>query len=231
MAPNTVTVAIINTNPDAIELLADTLRPAGFTVVSALTHELRDGRVNVDAFMGEHNPSVIVFDVAPPYGRTWRFLEQLRDMPIMHERRFVLTSVNARQVEDLAYGDEKVYEVVGKPYDLDQIVQAVREASRARAVRDTDAAARRSREVIPERRHGHDRRDAFTSSDFYRRLTDKHDAIDRERRQAERRHRSDVVAGTATASAGSITRDAGPATHARSRRTHTTSADARRNQN
>jgi hypothetical protein len=49
--------------------------------------------------------------------------------------RFVLTSVNIRHVESLVGADERVYEVVGKPHDLDIIVRATKEAARARPTR------------------------------------------------------------------------------------------------
>ena len=56
----------------------------------------------------------------------------LCSQPWMGRRQFVITSVNAREVEKVASGTGRIYEVVGKPYDLDHIVGAVREASRSR---------------------------------------------------------------------------------------------------
>jgi hypothetical protein len=40
---------------------------------------------------------------------------------------FVLTTTNVRHVRQLA-GNEELHEIVGKPYDLDEIVGAVRQA-------------------------------------------------------------------------------------------------------
>ena len=56
-------------------------------------------------------------------------------MQVMKERPIVLTSINARHVENLAGRNERVYEVVGKPMDMDAIVRAVKEASRSRPTR------------------------------------------------------------------------------------------------
>jgi hypothetical protein len=39
---------------------------------------------------------------------------------------------NAAQVHKLLQPDQQVYEVIGKPYDVDIIVQAVKEAARSR---------------------------------------------------------------------------------------------------
>jgi len=44
---------------------------------------------------------------------------------------FVITSPNAGYVQKLADRNERLYEVIGKPYDLDEIVQATKEALRA----------------------------------------------------------------------------------------------------
>jgi len=50
-------------------------------------------------------------------------------------RQFVLTSTNSRQVEKLVASSTPVYEVVGEPYDIDQIVAAAREALKAKPTR------------------------------------------------------------------------------------------------
>ena len=43
--------------------------------------------------------------------------------------------MNVKHVEGLAGRDERIYEVVGKPHDLDEIVRAAKEAVRARPTR------------------------------------------------------------------------------------------------
>jgi CheY-like chemotaxis protein len=128
-------VAIINTTPDVVDLLRITLERAGMVVVSVMTHEIRDGVVNLEAFVTQHQPKVIVYDIAAPYEPNWNLFRHVRQLPYMAHRFFVLTSTNSRHVEQLVGPDYQVYEVVGKPIDLDQIVQAVREALKARPTR------------------------------------------------------------------------------------------------
>ena len=128
-------VAIINTSPDTIELLRMTLQPAGIVVASAYTYEIRDGKVDLNAFMAAHRPQVIIYDVAPPYDANWRLLQHLRRNPVMQGVRWVVTTTNTAHVEKLAGKDEQVHEVVGKPYDLDRIAAATKEALRARPTR------------------------------------------------------------------------------------------------
>jgi hypothetical protein len=127
-------VAVINTSPDMVDLLKDALEMAGLVVVTGFTFDIRDGRLDIDQFLRTHQPRVIVYDIAPPYDRNWAFLQHLRHT-VMRGYRFVLTTMNPAHVERMVGRDERIYEVVGRPDDLGQIVQATREALRARDVR------------------------------------------------------------------------------------------------
>ena len=124
-------IAVINTSPDTVDLLTDALERAGFLVVSSYTHDIRDGKVDLQAFLRVHQPKVIVYDVAPPYERSWEFLTHLR-RTVFAGCRFVITSPNAERVARLIGKDERVYEVVGHDDDLAEVVRATREAAKAR---------------------------------------------------------------------------------------------------
>jgi hypothetical protein len=65
----------------------------------------------------------------------WRFLDHLPTATGFQGRQFVLTSVNARHAEEAVQNDESVYELLGEEHDIAQVVRAVKEANRARAVR------------------------------------------------------------------------------------------------
>lgn len=125
-------IAVINSTPDIVDLLRLAIEQAGFVVVTALTFEIREGHVDLDRFIAQHEPSVIVYDVAPPYDANWHLFQHVAAMPAMKGRQFVVTSTNAKHVERLAAPQQHVYEIVGKPFDLDLVVQAVKEATRAR---------------------------------------------------------------------------------------------------
>jgi CheY-like chemotaxis protein len=126
------TVAIINTTPDTVEMLRQLLQSAGFVVCSCFTHDVRDGRMDLEAFMRQHRPSVIVYDLAPPYERNFRLFRHVQSMPAMAGCQFVLTSVNPSNVRAMIGRDERVYEVVDREEDLLALAQAVKEASRTR---------------------------------------------------------------------------------------------------
>jgi len=135
-------VAIINTSPDTVELLRIVLEHAGFVVVTTYTHEMREGKIDVEYLMRQYQPRVIIYDIAPPYDKNWREFRVACVMPAFKGLRFVITTTNARRVKEVAGENQEVFEIVGKPYDLDQIVQAVKDASgMAETRRESNASA------------------------------------------------------------------------------------------
>jgi DNA-binding response OmpR family regulator len=125
-------VAILNSNDDLVELLRHLLEQAGFVSVTGHIDDIRRGELDLVNFVKQHEPDVIVYDLVPPYDRSWNYLHLLRDSEPLRGRRFVLTSVNASRAKEVVGRSEMVYEVVGKPLDLDEVVTAVKEASKAR---------------------------------------------------------------------------------------------------
>ena len=123
-------VAVVNTNPDVVEVLKARIEAAGFVVLVMHIAEIRAG-LDVRTVLAQHDAKVIVYDVVPPYERNWRFLQHLRETTF-HGRQFVLTSPNERALAKLVGRDETVYEILNDGAEIDVIVQAVKEASRAR---------------------------------------------------------------------------------------------------
>jgi hypothetical protein len=130
-----VVVAIVNTNPDLVRLLRVNLERAGFIVFEIHIEEIKLGEANVDSFLSQHDPRVIVYDVAPPFEQNVLFLDHLRSATGFKNRHFVLTTVNLRRVQEIVGLDETVYEIVGEPSEVEQVIRAVREASRARRLK------------------------------------------------------------------------------------------------
>jgi DNA-binding response OmpR family regulator len=123
-------VAVFNTSEDTTDMLRVVLEDAGFVVITAFTNALRDGKTDLESLMRQHRPRVIVYDIALPYDANWRLFQHMRASPACQGVRFVLTSTNAAQVHNIAGVEEPVLEIVGKPYDLEELVRVVREAAK-----------------------------------------------------------------------------------------------------
>jgi len=128
-------VAVINSTPDIVDLLRLAVEKEGFVAVTALTFEIRDGKTDLNHLIQQHQPTVIVYDIAPPYDANWKLFQHVAAMPVMKGRQFVLTSTNRAHVEKIAGPQEHIYEVVGKPFDLAEIATAVKQAVRVRPSR------------------------------------------------------------------------------------------------
>jgi len=116
-------IAIFNASSEVLELVRDSLQQAGYQAVIAHIDDLKRGRLDMIQFVEEHKPDVIVYDVAPPYDTNWTFLRLMRNSKVMQGRAFVVTTTNKRALEELI-GPNDVVELLCKPYDLQQIVDA-----------------------------------------------------------------------------------------------------------
>ena len=125
-------VALINSTPDIVGMLRVAFQDAGFVVVSTLTHLVRAGEVDLEAFIKQHQPQAIVYDIAPPYASNWNLFRHLSQLPALKERPCVITSTNPARLRELAHTDQEICEIVETPYLLDQLIQAVKKAAENR---------------------------------------------------------------------------------------------------
>ena len=123
-------IALINSTPDIVEMLRFAFEQAGFVVVSTYTYLIRLGEVNLEAFIEQHQPQVIVYDIAPPYASNWNFFRHISQLPALADRVFVITSTNPARLRELAeIDDRQIFEIVETPYLLTELIETVRAAT------------------------------------------------------------------------------------------------------
>ena len=121
-------IAILNTSTETIEIIEAVIEDDGFRTVSAYIVDFKRNILSLDAFFQQHQPQVVIYDIAPPYDENWQFFrEQVLNKGYLPARSFVLTTTNKSVLERIV-GPTHTIEFVGKPFDLDQISIAVRQA-------------------------------------------------------------------------------------------------------
>jgi DNA-binding response OmpR family regulator len=117
-------VACVNSSEDVVQMLADYLREDGFRAVSYVT-PVRFGAEAVIQFVTNLKPDACIYTVSLPYEESWHEFERLRAAaPAVP---FILTTTNERALRELV-GPTDSIEVIGKPFDLDRVCDAVRAA-------------------------------------------------------------------------------------------------------
>ena len=117
-------LAIINTSPDVVELLRLAAEDTGYRTVVGCVPDFREGRQDLAAFLREHEPDAVLWDIALPYDVNWRYVQDVRARDIMRDCPLVLTTTNKRVLEELV-GPTDTFELIGKPFDLDELFAAV----------------------------------------------------------------------------------------------------------
>jgi DNA-binding response OmpR family regulator len=123
-------VAIVNTAEEIALMLKRLFEREGFHAVPMYVPDLKQQQPDPQLFLLEHDPPVVLWDIAIPYEENWAFFQSVERSEAARGRRFVLTTTNKRVLEQLV-GPTGTHELVGKPFDLEEILMAVRRALEA----------------------------------------------------------------------------------------------------
>ena len=126
------TVMIVNSNEDTVEMLRIHIEGAGMVTVACHVPDIKRGKVDFQDLMQQYKPDVAVWDIGPPYEENWTFWNLLRTTAVAEELPFVLTTTNRAALLKACGGECDPIEIMGKPYDLDEVVKAVQQALKKR---------------------------------------------------------------------------------------------------
>jgi DNA-binding response OmpR family regulator len=119
-------VALFNASDDTVEMVQRMLDASDFScLVGCHFSDLKKGRIDFGKYLGEYAPEVVIVDISPPYDENWHFLKTLLQDKAMNGRGLVVTTTNKLRLDETVGGDSEALEIVGKPYDLDQIKTAI----------------------------------------------------------------------------------------------------------
>lgn len=124
MARRKPTVAVINSSDEVLEILGEALELRGYSTVTAHIDDIRRGRRDLLQLLRDHDPAVIIWDIAPPYVENWRFLELIRRVDVMQGRRIIVTTTNRAAVE-AKLGVRDVLEILDRPFGIDELLAQV----------------------------------------------------------------------------------------------------------
>ena len=117
-------VACVDSSMDIVDLLEILVEDEGFRAATHVS-SVEDGAPPVVEFLARVRPRVCIYAVSPPYQTNWETFERVRRA--YPGCAYVLTTTNARMLKELV-GSIDTPAVVGKPFDIDDILDAVRRA-------------------------------------------------------------------------------------------------------
>jgi DNA-binding response OmpR family regulator len=133
--PTRCEVALFNASDDTVEMVLRMLAASGISGLAGCHFaDLKKGNVDFVQFLAKHDPRVVIFDISPPYAENWHFFNTLRHVKAMDGRGLVLTTTNKDRLDEAVGADSTAIEIVGKPYDLQQITASITTALRTVSV-------------------------------------------------------------------------------------------------
>ncbi|MCL6648519.1 MAG: hypothetical protein K6U89_09320 [Chloroflexi bacterium] len=120
-------IAVLNSSSEVIRILRETLEADGFRTVGYHVGSAQSGEETAEAFFARYRPRVAIYDISIPYDRNWQVFLDFATSEAANGCRFVLTTTNKRALEEIV-GPTGALEIIGKPFDLEEVVRAVRRA-------------------------------------------------------------------------------------------------------
>ncbi len=120
-------VAVINTSKEIVEVLQELFESEGYKTCGTFTYLYKGNESHFDEFINQNKPDVIIYDIALPYKDNFELFKKLSEKMKENHIPFILTTTNKVALESIV-GKTNTHELVGKPYDMQEIVDAVQRA-------------------------------------------------------------------------------------------------------
>jgi DNA-binding response OmpR family regulator len=111
-------------------MIALVLGQEGYPTVLAHVIDFKRGNDNFIEYLNHNKPKIIIFDIAPPYEENWNFFKIIKEVKEAQHISFILTTTNAEALKKIT-GVTNTIEIVGKPFDLHEIISAVKNAEKS----------------------------------------------------------------------------------------------------
>jgi DNA-binding response OmpR family regulator len=122
---NNRTVGVFNASEDTVDMLIDALTIRGLHAIGGAVDLVKSGQTDLIALLEAHKPDAMIWDIAPPYDRNWIFAKLVRAVLNVYRCGMVVTTTNRHQLDKIISGDSGAVEIVGKPYDIEEIADRV----------------------------------------------------------------------------------------------------------
>jgi DNA-binding response OmpR family regulator len=123
-------IAVINSNQDIIEMICMILGQEGYPTVTGHVIDFKRGKDNFVDYVQRNKPKIIIFDIAPPYEENWNYFKLVHKIKEAEHIPFIITTTNTQVLKKITGAKEPI-EIVGKPFDLNEIVDAVKKAEQS----------------------------------------------------------------------------------------------------
>jgi DNA-binding NtrC family response regulator len=118
-------VAVFNSRQDLIDALQAGLEAEGFSTCGADVADIQSGALDLLAFVHQHKPQLVVYDLPRPYESHWNFLRLLKDTQMFNAMTWVLATTDKRALEAAVGASGVVEFIFGEPYGVEDVVTAV----------------------------------------------------------------------------------------------------------
>ena len=123
-------VAIFNSMDEILDMTRLAFEAQGFVTATARLADIQSGSLDLIAFVKEHKPVALVYDIPRPYEANCNVLRLLRETDSLQHLVWVITTTNKEALERAAPKTNAIEIVLGNPYTVDEVIDAVRQGLR-----------------------------------------------------------------------------------------------------